>query len=101
MSSELAGECRHFLCYSGVTLPLKLMTPLEPEQIANRYIYFRGYYDEQDRLTGIQKIVYAETEFEHRYHYDDSGKLRQAEITDAEGEVTVLHLDETGAVRPD
>jgi YD repeat-containing protein len=98
MSTEFPGECRHFLSYSGVKLPLNLMTPLEPEQIANRNTYFRGYFDERGRLIGIQKIVYAETEFEHRYEYDDSGVLLRAEITDVEGEVTVMHFGQGGKV---
>ncbi len=96
MTSNNPGQYRHFLTYSGVKLPLNLLVPLEPAQIANRNTYFRGYFDGQDRLIGLQKIVYAETEFEHRYHYDDDGMLRRAEIIDAEGELTVLLFDATG-----
>ncbi len=96
MTNNMPGQCRHYLTYNGVKLPLNLLTPLEPTQIANRNTYFRGYFDGQDRLIGLQKIVYAEMEFEHRYHYNDDGMLWRAEITDAEGEVTVLHFDETG-----
>jgi hypothetical protein len=101
MSDDIPGECRHYLTYKGVSLPLSLLTPLEPEQIANRNTYFRGYFDEQGRLVGVQKIVYGELELEHRYRYDDDGKLRVAELTDAEGEVTLLRLDETGKPRAD
>lgn len=100
MKHGLPGDCRYYLTYTGVSLPLSLWTPLEPEQIANRNTYFRGYFDEQGRLAGLQKIVYGETELEHRYHYDDEGVLRRAEITDAEGELTVLLCDEQGKLRP-
>ncbi len=100
MTNDIPGLCRHYLSYKGVKLPLDLLTPLEPEQIANRNTYFQGYFDQQDRLIGIRKVVYAEMEFEHRYHYDDGGVLRRAEITDAEGEVTVLQFDETGKPQP-
>ena len=96
MTNDMPGQCRHYLTYTGVKLPLNLLTPLEPEQIANRNTYLRGFFDEQDRLFCLQKIVYTEMEFEHRYHYDSKGILRRAEITDAEGEVTVLHFDEKG-----
>ncbi len=96
MTQNIPGQCRHFLTYSGVQLPLKLLTPLEPEQIQNRNTFFQGYFDEQDRLIGLQKIVYGEVEFEHRYAYDDHGVLRGAVITDADGEITVLNFDETG-----
>jgi len=96
MTNEIPGQCRYFLTYSGVRLPFQLKTPLEPEQIENRNTYFRGYFDEQGRLTGIQKIVHGEAELQHRYSYDERGMLRRVEITDADGEVTVLHFDEAG-----
>ncbi len=96
MTNDIPAQCRHYLTYNGAKLPLNLLTPLEPAQIANRNTYFRGYFDGQERLIGVQKIFYAEMEFEHRYHYGDDGVLRRAEITDPEGEVTVLDFDETG-----
>lgn len=100
MTSDIPGRCRHYLTYKGIKLPLQLSTPLEPEQIANRNTYFRGYFDAQDRLLGLQKLVYGEVELEHRYHYDEAGALRRAEITDAEGEVAVLRFDESGRPQP-
>lgn len=87
------GTCRHFVTYTGVTLPFKLVNPLEEGEINNRNTFFRGYYDNDDRLTGFDKIVYGEVELAHRYQYHDSGALKQAEITDIDGEVTVLSFD--------
>jgi hypothetical protein len=100
MTQDIPGRCRHYLTYKGVKLPLQLQTPLEPAQIAHRNTYFCGYFDEQDRLLGLQKLVYGEVELEHRYHYDDDGALRRAEITDAEGEVTILQIDASGRPQP-
>ena len=37
-------------------------------------------------------MVYGEIELEHRYHYDETGVLRRAEITDIDGESTVLEF---------
>jgi hypothetical protein len=82
--------CRHFVTYTGVRLPFKLVNPLADSEIQNRNTYFRGYYDAQDRLTGFDKIVYGEVELAHRYEYHADGALKQAEITDLDGEVTVL-----------
>jgi YD repeat-containing protein len=96
MSNELTGECRYFLTYSGVKLPFNLLNPLEPEQIENRNTYFQGYFDEQNRLLGLQKMVYGEQEMEHRYTYHANGALQAAEIIDIDGEVTVLNFDESG-----
>lgn len=96
MSNELTGECRYFLTYSGVKLPFNLLNPLEPEQIENRNTYFQGYFDEQNRLFGLQKMVYGELEMEHRYIYHPNGALQSAEIIDIDGEVTVLNFDENG-----
>jgi hypothetical protein len=39
-------------------------------------------------------MVYGEVEMEHRYQYDETGVLRRAEISDIDGEVTVLTFDE-------
>jgi len=89
--------CRYFISYSGIKLPLKLVTPLEETELKNRNTFFRGYFDPQDRLVLCQKMVYGEIELEHRYDYYDSGVLQKAEITDADGEVTPLQFDEAGA----
>ena len=90
MTEDIAGTCRYFLTYTGVKLPLTLLSELEPDQLENRITFFRGYYDGQNRLVGLQKMVYGEVEMEHRYQYDASGSLQRAEITDIDGEVTVL-----------
>lgn len=89
--------CRYFISYSGVKLPLKLVTPLSDAELQNRNTFFLGYFDSQERLLLCRKMVYGEIELEHRYRYYDSGILSEAEITDADGEVTVLQFDETGA----
>ena len=94
MSDTLPGACRHFLTYSGVALPLNLVSPLA--DVGHRNTYYRGYFDGENRLTGCQKVVYGEVETQHLYAYHANGQLKQAEITDADGEVTVLGFDEQG-----
>jgi hypothetical protein len=96
MSDEIPGRCRYFLSYNGVKLPLKLVAELEPAQTENRNTFFRGYFDERDRLTALQKVVYGEIELEHRYAYHDNAALSRAEIIDADGEAAVLEFDEQG-----
>jgi len=91
MSDTLPGSCRHFLTYSGIALPLKLVEPLD--SVDHRNTYYRGYFDAAERLTGCQKVVYNEVETQHRYDYHPDGSLKSAEITDADGEVTVLSFD--------
>ena len=59
-------ECRHYVSYTGISLPLKLITPLEDEDLDRRITYFRGYYNEQDQMMAVEKVVYGEIEFEHR-----------------------------------
>ena len=98
MSEELQEECRYFVTYSGVKLPLKLCQPLEQAALNNRNTFFRAWFDAQDRITGFQKMVYSEVELEHRYQYYENGALMQAEIVDAEGEITILNFDEGGTV---
>lgn len=90
---------RYFISYSGVKLPLKLVNEIEEGGLDNRNTFFKGYYDAQDRLVRCEKLVYGETELLHNYEYDDNNVLRQAEITDADGELTLLTFDEQGQTR--
>jgi len=89
-------DCRYFISYSGVKLPLKLVTPLTEAELQNRNTFFRAYFDDQERLICCQQLVYGDIETEHRYRYYDNGVLQTAEITDADGEVTLLQFDEAG-----
>lgn len=91
-------ECRYYISYSGVKLPLKLVTPLTAAELQNRNTFFRAYFDDGERLLLCQKMVYGEIELEHRYNYHDNGMLKTAEITDADGELSLLRFDETGAL---
>lgn len=89
-------ECRYFVSYSGVKLPLKLVNELHESDRQNRNTYFLGYFDRDDRLLRCEKRVYGEVELLHCYRYHANGALQQAEITDADGEITVLAFDESG-----
>ena len=92
-NNENRGTPRFFVTYTGVKLPFKLVNELQASEVENRNTFFRGYFNAQDLLTGFDKIAYSEVELKHRYEYHDNGKLRQAEITDIDGEVTVLNFD--------
>jgi hypothetical protein len=96
MTDAIEGRCSYFLTYSGIKLPLKLVTELEPAQLENRNAYFRGFFDALDRLTGLQKLVYGEIEMQHRYAYHANGALRSVEIIDADGERNEMKFDENG-----
>lgn len=89
-SNENRGTLRFFVTYTGVKLPFKLVNELQPGEVENRNTFFRGYFDEQDRLTGFDKLAYSEIELSHRYEYHADGKLKLAEITDIDGEVTIV-----------
>lgn len=87
---------RYFVSYSGVKLPLKLVNELHDSDRDNRNTFFLGVYDEAERLIRCEKRVYGEIELLHNYLYHANGALRLAEITDADGEVTVLEFDAQG-----
>lgn len=99
MTNETEDTRRYFLTYSGVKLPFKLCQQLEASSIENRNTFFQAWFDEQERVTSFQKIVYGEVDLEHRYRYHANGQLATAEIVDAEGEVREMHFDENGATR--
>lgn len=83
---------RYFVTYRGTGLPLALHDELQPCQIENRLTYFRAEFDDQARLVCVQKLVYGGVEMEHRYSYYPDGKLKRAEIADAEGEIRALEF---------
>jgi len=89
---------RYFVSYSGVKLPLKLVNELGDTDMGNRNTYFCGYFDGNDRLVRCEKRVYGELELLHIYRYHDNGRLCEAEITDADGELTFLKFDTNGNV---
>lgn len=94
--------CRYFISYSGVKLPLKLVNELPDEShLENRNTYFRGYFDTDQRLLLLEKLVYGDIELRHRYRYYPNGVLADAEITDADGEIDVLRFDENGTAIED
>lgn len=90
------GTLRFFVTYTGVKLPFKLVNELQAGEVENRNTYFRGFFDRQERLTGFDKLAYGEIELAHRYAYHDNGKLSVAEITDIDGETTLLVFDAEG-----
>jgi hypothetical protein len=93
MDAKQSLSCQHYVSYSGVTLPLKLITPLEADSLERRITYFRGYYDDRGRLVAVKKIVYGEVEFEHRYEYHPDGRLKSAELIEADEEPRVMEFD--------
>ena len=95
-SDESRGICRFFVTYTGVKLPFRLVNQLEGSEVENRNTYFRGYFDAKDRITGFEKIAYGETELTHSYGYHDNGRLKHAEITGIDGEITMLNFDAEG-----
>lgn len=94
MESKQSLQCRHFVSYTGVKLPLKLITPLDGESVDKRITYFRGYYNAQEQLVAVEKVVYGEIEFEHRYDYYDDGRLKSAELREEDEAPRVLQFDE-------
>lgn len=87
---------RYFLTYTGITLPLQLVTPLEENETDNRNTYFGAKLDEQGRIVLVHKLVYGEIELEHRYGYHDNGALQWAEILDDEDELQRLEFNAEG-----
>jgi hypothetical protein len=56
VNEENQGNCRYFVTYSGVKLPLKLSQPLDENALNNRNTFFQAYFDAHERMTGLQKL---------------------------------------------
>jgi hypothetical protein len=92
-----ANGPRYFLSYSGVSLPLRLVSPLGADELQNRNTFFRAIYDEADRLVSCEKLVYGEVELTHLYEYRADGVLSRAQISMGDDEPTEILFDENGA----
>jgi hypothetical protein len=88
--------CRYFSTYSGVQLPLNLLSELTEAEIANRNTYFAAYFNSTDQLMLCEKRVYGEVELTHCYEYHDNGQLKKAVVTDADEEENILAFDANG-----
>ncbi len=87
---------RYFLTYTGVELPLRLVTPLSTEEVDNRNTFFVAQEDAEGRLAEVRKMVYGEVELVHEYRYREDGTLAEAWITDADGDRHHLSCDAQG-----
>lgn len=97
MIPEQQTECRYFVSYSGIKLPLKLVNEITKTGLNNRNTYYRGYFDIQNRMLLCQKVVYGEVESEHQYQYHESGALKHAQITE-DDEVRDIYFNESGEI---
>lgn len=93
MLQDSESDWRYFATYSGVRLPLRLVTPIEAEALSNRNTFIRARFDAAGRLLECEKLVYGEVELTHRYQYDADGALRQAEVTMLDEDTRILHFD--------
>ena len=90
-------ECRFFVSYTGVKLPLKLVNPIEADALSNRNTFIRAYFNDAGLLMGFDKMVYGEVELAHRYAYHDNGILKQAEIAMLDEDTVTLCFGEAGS----
>ena len=90
------SDCRYFLTYSGVKLPLKLVSPITETDTRNRNTYMQAWFNTQGQMVVCRKVVYGEIELEHRYEYHANGVVSRAEISQSEEETTVVCFDDRG-----
>ena len=86
---------RHFVTYSGIRPPARMVEPLDTAALANRNTFVRARYDAEDRLIGFDKMVYGAVELAHDYEWHANGRLKSARIAMG-GEESRLAFDEEG-----
>ncbi len=88
----MSDQYRYFLSYSGVKLPLNLVSPIAETELENRNTYFRAGFDSAGKIISCEKIVYGEVELTHTYEYDADGVLSRATIAMGDDEPTEVLL---------
>lgn len=79
--AEEGESWRYYVTYSGIKLPLKLVNPLDENDLSFRDTFIRARFDAEDRILELEKLVHSEVQLRHCYAYSDSGALVRAEIT--------------------
>lgn len=94
--SESELQCRCYTSYTGIKLPLKLVNELNDDDMDKRITYFKGYFDAQDQLKIIEKVVYDEIEFSHHYEYNDDGVISKVIMVEDDALPRTLVFDGDG-----
>lgn len=84
---------RHFLTYSGIRPPARMIEPLDLGDLADLNIFVRARQDAETRLVGFEKMVCGAMELAHVYEWHPNGRPNSARITMG-GEETHLSFDE-------
>jgi len=100
MMDQTSQQCRFFVSYSGISCRFNLINAIAVEALSNRNTFIRAYFDDAERLSGFDKMVYGEVELSHRYEYHGNGRLRRAEIMMLDEEPVTMDFDETGSQVP-
>lgn len=93
-------DCRCFVSYRGVKLPVALISPIGADALRNRNTFIRAYFNAAGQLTGFDKIVYGDMALTHRYDYHSNGVLQRAEITLLDEDTVILRFDAAGCQIP-
>lgn len=92
-----ALQARYFISYTGANLPLKLVNELETTE--NRMTYFIGYFNDKQQLVLVEKMVYSEIEFTHRYEYHENNVISKAIVMEDDEERELLFDSEGKVIR--
>ncbi len=89
--------CRHFITYSGMQLPFRLVDEIDDAHLGHRNTFTRAWFDDWGALIGFDKIVYGEVELQHRYTYHGNGALAVAEVAMLDEGPVCACFNESGA----
>ncbi len=95
--SDTEPNHRYFVTYSGTKLPVRLVDPIDVQELTNRNTYIRASFSATGQLSSWEKWVYGRVELAHRYFYSEDGGLLRA-VIETEDESTTLELG-AGATR--
>lgn len=93
-SDKFGLKCEYYVTYSGVGLPLKLVSPIDENDLYLRNTYFRQYTNDQNQKIIIEKIVHGRVEMVHKYTYDQENRVIEVEITDTDEEPKKIQLNQ-------
>jgi hypothetical protein len=90
----------YFGSFGGYQLPLRPVEEISREEAESRTTYCIVRFDSSGLVVQIAKYLDGAPFFRHEYKYDESGRLAESRVWNAEGNLTIQYFDADGRVRP-
>ena len=95
-SADPGCRAKYFIGFSGYSLPLVPVDEVSKSKATSQRSYYKASYDGESRLRTFEKFLDGVQFFRHEYDYFPTGVIREARVTNADGQTVIHKFDESG-----